>query len=199
MQKTHRPRAAGEGRMFRSTGGRGKKKKKKYIYIYISIYRYAYIIVYKVNPGCRRKKDVPFHRGEGGNRWPRKKEGCPVSTRKEGENIYRYAYIIVYQLSQGRRRRKDVPFTGGGKGEASGRGRRKDVPLQVTNSAAEPKSPPSWLGCCCPQSSWRPKPKQNQQKTKTNKKKEFQAAFARDLATDPCGTLVHLTKHLDLF
>ena len=41
--------------------------------------------------GSMRRKDVPFHRGEGGN-------------------IYRYTYIIVYKLNQGSRRRKDVLF-----------------------------------------------------------------------------------------
>ena len=51
--------------------------------------------------GRRRRKDVPFHRGEGGT-------------------IYRYAYnimiIMVYKLNLGRRRRKDVPFHRGGGG-----------------------------------------------------------------------------------
>ena len=44
-----------------------------------------------------RRKDVPFHRGEGGN-------------------IYRYAYIIVYKLNQGSRRRNDILFHRGGRG-----------------------------------------------------------------------------------
>ena len=56
-----------KGRMSRSTRGRG------------NIDRYAYIIVYKLNQGRNRRKDVPFHkRGEGGSTWPQEKEGCPV-------------------------------------------------------------------------------------------------------------------------
>ena len=68
--------AAGEGRMSRSTGGVGG-----------NIYRYAFII-YKLNQGRRRRKDIPFQREWG-----------------TGE-------------ARGRRRRRDVPFHrvgGGGK------------------------------------------------------------------------------------
>ena len=59
-----------------------------------------------------RRKDVPFHGGEGGN-------------------IYRSAYIIVYKLNQGSRRRNDVLFHRGGegRGETCGRKRRTDVPF----------------------------------------------------------------------
>ena len=89
---------AGEGRMSRSTAaGRGK---------YVAagegriptggeggtIYRHAYIITYKLNQGSRRRKDVPFHRGKGG-------ETCGRRRRKDvsfhsGANIYRYAHCI---------------------------------------------------------------------------------------------------------
>ena len=46
-------RAAGEGRMLRSTGGGD------------DIYRYAYLAVYKLTQGSKRRKDVQFHRGRG--------------------------------------------------------------------------------------------------------------------------------------
>ena len=90
MQKDHRPRTAGEGRMSRSIGGEGG-----------NVFRYAKTIVHKLNQGSRRRKDVPFHRGRGGKHT----SSCL------------YNCIIVYKLNQGRRRRKDVRFNRGGGGE----------------------------------------------------------------------------------
>ena len=77
--------------MSRSTGGeRG------------NTYRYAYIIVYKLNQGRRRRKDVPFHRGRGGATYGRRRRKDVAFHRgEEGGNVYRYAFLIVYKLNHG--------------------------------------------------------------------------------------------------
>ena len=81
-------------------------------------YHYAYIIVFQLNQGRRKRKDVPFHGGEGGKRKAAAGEGRMSRSTggREGGNTYRYAYIIVYKLNQGSRSRKDVPLHGGKRG-----------------------------------------------------------------------------------
>ena len=71
-------RAAGEGRMSRSTE-RGEAG---------NIYRYASIMVYKLTQGSRRRKDVQFQRGGGGKHVAAGEEAMSRSTEGGGGKTY---------------------------------------------------------------------------------------------------------------
>ena len=85
--------AAGEGRMSRSTAVGGRRRKDVRFPgggggAGGNIYRYAYIILYKLNQGRRRRKDVPFHRGwRGETRGRRRRKDVPFHRGGGGKHI----------------------------------------------------------------------------------------------------------------